>query len=75
MKLIRNYRTRLEHIIIGKTRRDILHQHNWRKSSKKNWTSIESPFDLTRSEIIRLTPAQLDYKLLHGVTATPPDIL
>lgn len=64
-----------EHVMIGPDRMHILAAHNWYKNLAGGFTHPHAMDSMSRHEILKLTPAQLDYKLSNGSMAKLPEDL
>lgn len=72
---LRNERYLHEHFFIGRDRLHLLDTFNWYPNMVGGWAHPHAMDFMTRWEILRLTPAQLAYKLVHGAQATIPEWL
>lgn len=70
--MLRRTRTFPERFLIGRLRRSLLESHDWYRNLAGGWTQGHCMDFMSRREIIRLSPASLDYKLQHGSQAMPP---
>lgn len=62
-----------ERLVLGRERREILERHNWYRNLAGGWTHPHCMDFMSRREVLRLSPAQLDYKLCHGSLAALPE--
>lgn len=68
----RNKRRFYEIFITGRARLQLLDSYNWYRNLTGGWTHPHCLDFMSRREILKLTPAQLDYKLQHGSQAPLP---
>lgn len=64
-----------DRLVIGRERHEILTAHGWYKNIVGGWTHPHLMDWMPRSQILKLTPAQLEYKLTHGSKSELPDTL
>lgn len=62
-------------IFVSRRKKAILERHSWYRTASGKWAHPHAMDYMTRREIIRLTPTQLEYKLKHGSQAKLPEYL
>lgn len=65
----------LSYIIIGSARRRILESYNWYQNMAGGWTHPHCMDYMSRIDILRRTPAQLEYAMKYGSQAICPENL
>lgn len=65
----------LSRIFISGEKKNLLERHSWYRTVTGGWAHPHAIDFMTRHEIMKLSPDQLEYKLKHGSQAILPEYL